>query len=91
MPLYTLTTRAGVLTDAAKAKLAGELTTLHAEFSGVPRNWVHVVFQEYAAGNGFTAGEPSDALDSNWPITRIQTQAAATALDIVPDRHWATR
>lgn len=40
MPLYTLTTRAGVLTDAAKAKLAGELTTLHAEFSGVPRNWV---------------------------------------------------
>jgi phenylpyruvate tautomerase PptA (4-oxalocrotonate tautomerase family) len=59
MPLYTLTTRAGVLTDAAKAKLAGELTTLHAEFSGVPRNWVHVVFQDYAPGNGFTAGEPS--------------------------------
>ena len=59
MPLYTLTTRAGVLTDAAKAKLAGELTTLHADFSGVPRNWVHVVFQEYAPGNGFTAGEPS--------------------------------
>jgi phenylpyruvate tautomerase PptA (4-oxalocrotonate tautomerase family) len=59
MPLYTLTTRAGVLTDAAKAKLAGELTTLHAEFSGVPRNWVHVVFHDYAPGNGFTAGEPS--------------------------------
>ena len=59
MPLYTLTTRAGVLTEAAKAKLAGELTTLHADFSGVPRNWVHVIFHDYAPGNGFTAGEPS--------------------------------
>ena len=23
----------------------------------MPKNWVHVVFQEYPAGNGFTAGE----------------------------------
>jgi phenylpyruvate tautomerase PptA (4-oxalocrotonate tautomerase family) len=23
----------------------------------VPKNWVHVVFQEYPPGNGFTAGE----------------------------------
>jgi phenylpyruvate tautomerase PptA (4-oxalocrotonate tautomerase family) len=57
MPLYTITTQAGVLSGGAKTKLAGKLTTLHSEYSGVPRNWVHVVFQDYAPGSGFTAGE----------------------------------
>jgi phenylpyruvate tautomerase PptA (4-oxalocrotonate tautomerase family) len=57
MPLYTVTTQAGVLSCQAKAKLAAELTALHSEYAGVPKNWVHIVFQEYAAGNGFTAGE----------------------------------
>jgi phenylpyruvate tautomerase PptA (4-oxalocrotonate tautomerase family) len=59
MPLYTVTTQAGVLSSEAKAKLAGEMTTLHSEYSGVPKNWVHIVFQDYAPGNGFTAGEPA--------------------------------
>jgi phenylpyruvate tautomerase PptA (4-oxalocrotonate tautomerase family) len=64
MPLYTITTRAGVLGDPAKARLAGELTSFHCEYSGVPKNWVHVVFHDYAPGNGFTAGElaPTAAL-----------------------------
>jgi phenylpyruvate tautomerase PptA (4-oxalocrotonate tautomerase family) len=57
MPLYTVTTQAGVLSGEDKATLAGELTAFHSEYAGVPKNWVHVVFQEYAAGNGFTAGE----------------------------------
>jgi phenylpyruvate tautomerase PptA (4-oxalocrotonate tautomerase family) len=57
MPLYTVTTQTGLLDSAAKAKLASELTTLHADYSGVPRNWVHIVFQDYAPGSGFTAGE----------------------------------
>ena len=33
---------------------------LHAEQSGVPRNWIHVVFQEYRPGFGFTSGESSE-------------------------------
>ncbi|SAL27019.1 4-oxalocrotonate tautomerase [Caballeronia udeis] len=57
MPLYTLTTQVGVLNSEARSRLAVELTDLHSEYSGVPRNWVHVVFQEYPPGNGFTAGE----------------------------------
>src|ERR1700741_2783908 len=57
MPLYTVTTQAGVLNGEAKATLAAELTALHSEYAGVPKNWIHVVFQEYATGNGFTAGE----------------------------------
>ena len=58
MPLYMVATQAGSLSDAAKAKLAGELIILHAENADVPKNWVHVIFQDYAPENGFTAGEP---------------------------------
>jgi phenylpyruvate tautomerase PptA (4-oxalocrotonate tautomerase family) len=57
MPLYTVTTQTGVLSGEAKATLAAELTAFHAEYAGVPKNWVHVVFQDYAPGDGFTAGE----------------------------------
>ena len=59
MPLYTLITQDGALSSDAKAKLAMELTTLHSEYAGVPKNWMHVVFQDYAPGSGFTVGEPS--------------------------------
>ena len=59
MPLYTVTTEAGVLSGEAKARLAGKLTTFHSEYAGVPKNWVHVVFHDYAPGSGFTAGEAS--------------------------------
>jgi phenylpyruvate tautomerase PptA (4-oxalocrotonate tautomerase family) len=59
MPLYTVITQAGVLSGKAKAKLAGDLTALHSEYSGVPKNWIHIVFQDYPPGNGFTAGEAS--------------------------------
>jgi phenylpyruvate tautomerase PptA (4-oxalocrotonate tautomerase family) len=62
MPLYTIMTQAGALSDYAKAKLAGELTTFHAEYAGVTKNWVHVVFQDYAAGSGFTAGEAASCV-----------------------------
>jgi phenylpyruvate tautomerase PptA (4-oxalocrotonate tautomerase family) len=44
MPLYTVTTRAGVLSNEAKAKFASELTKFHSEYAGVPGNWVHIVF-----------------------------------------------
>jgi len=57
MPLYTVVTQAGVLSGEAKAKLAGDLTAFHSEYAEVPKNWVHIVFQEYPAENGFTAGE----------------------------------
>jgi phenylpyruvate tautomerase PptA (4-oxalocrotonate tautomerase family) len=59
VPLYTVMTQSGVLGGKAKAKLAGELTTLHAEYAGIPKNWVHIVFQEHEPGSGFTAREAS--------------------------------
>lgn len=59
MPLYTVTAQAGVLSDEAKRDLAAKLTKLHSEYAGVPPNWVHIVFQDYGPGSGFTAGKPS--------------------------------
>ena len=59
MPLYTVMTQAGVLSDAGKAALAEDLTATHSKFSGVPRNWVHIVFHDYAVRSGFTAGAPA--------------------------------
>jgi hypothetical protein len=44
MPLYSVTTQAGVLGAEVKVKLAGNLTTLHPEYSGVPKNWVRSSF-----------------------------------------------
>jgi phenylpyruvate tautomerase PptA (4-oxalocrotonate tautomerase family) len=59
MPLYTLTTQVGVLSAQAKTDLAARLTQLHSAYAGVPANWVHIVFHDYAIGSGFTAGEPA--------------------------------
>jgi phenylpyruvate tautomerase PptA (4-oxalocrotonate tautomerase family) len=59
MPLYTITTQTGVLRDDDKAVLAAQLTDVHCELSGVPANWVHIVFHEYPVGSGFTAGRPA--------------------------------
>ena len=59
MPLYMITTQTGVLDDPAKTGLAEKLTAFHAEYAAVPENWVHIVFQEYAIGSGFSAGRPS--------------------------------
>jgi phenylpyruvate tautomerase PptA (4-oxalocrotonate tautomerase family) len=61
MPLYTVSTQSGVLMGEARAALAEELTAFHCAYSGVPRTWVHVIFQEYAPGNGYTAGKAAAA------------------------------
>jgi phenylpyruvate tautomerase PptA (4-oxalocrotonate tautomerase family) len=61
MPLYTVTTQAGALSDEARARLAEDLTAFHCDYAGVPRNWVHIVFNDYAPGHGFTAGKLAPA------------------------------
>jgi phenylpyruvate tautomerase PptA (4-oxalocrotonate tautomerase family) len=61
MPLYTITTQAGVLSNDGKAALAAQVTEIHCKMSGVPKNWVHIIFHDYPTGSGFTAGEPAAA------------------------------
>jgi phenylpyruvate tautomerase PptA (4-oxalocrotonate tautomerase family) len=58
MPLYTVTTQGDSLSDDAKVELAAKLTAVHCEMSGVPKDWVHIVFHDYPVGSGFTAGQP---------------------------------
>jgi phenylpyruvate tautomerase PptA (4-oxalocrotonate tautomerase family) len=59
VPLYTVTTQTGVLDAKGRSQLAAGLTQLHCEMSGVPRNWVHIIFHEFPRGSGFTAGDPA--------------------------------
>lgn len=59
MPLYTVTTQSGTLDTAAKATLAAQLTAFHSSYAEVPADWVHIVFQDYAVGSGFTGGRPA--------------------------------
>ncbi len=59
MPLYNVTTQAGVLNDDAKAKFAAELTTFHSDYSRVPKDWVQVIFNDFAPGSSFSGGRPS--------------------------------
>jgi phenylpyruvate tautomerase PptA (4-oxalocrotonate tautomerase family) len=64
MPLYTAITQKGILSDENKAKIAEELTQIHATVMNVPRSFVRVVFLSYEKGSGFTAGveAPTTAL-----------------------------
>ena len=73
MPLYTITTQAGTLDAAARSSLASDITSLHVGMAGVPANWVHVVFQAYEPGHGFSAGKPAAAVALNLVIRTGRT------------------
>ena len=65
MPLYTAITQEGTVSDETKAKIAAEITRIHATLMKVPRNFVRVVSLSYPKGSGYTAGEeaPTAALN----------------------------
>lgn len=60
MPFYRCTVPTGLLEKDQKAQIAGAITNLHCGLNpGTPRDFVHVVFDEVAAGNGWCGGRPS--------------------------------
>src|SRR5438552_15917081 len=65
MPLYTAITQEGSVSDETKAKIAEEITRIHATLMKVPRSFVRVIFFSYPKGSGYTAGEeaPTAALN----------------------------
>jgi phenylpyruvate tautomerase PptA (4-oxalocrotonate tautomerase family) len=65
MPLYTVITQDGSVADGTKAKIAGEITRIHAAVMKVPRNLVRVVFLSYQKGSGFSAGKASSTAAVN--------------------------
>jgi phenylpyruvate tautomerase PptA (4-oxalocrotonate tautomerase family) len=87
MPFYSIVMQSGVLDDAAKARLAAEITAIHVELSGAPKDWVHVVFQDYAPGSGFRGGEASPVVNLTLVIRSGRT--AAYKRDLLT-RLWAS-
>jgi len=59
MPFYNCNVPAGSLTDSQKDELARAITRIHAEVTGAPPALVHVIYNELAAADSYTAGEPS--------------------------------
>jgi phenylpyruvate tautomerase PptA (4-oxalocrotonate tautomerase family) len=65
MPLYTIFAEEGSISDKTKAKIAEEITRIHAEVMKVPKSFVHVVFLSYPSGCGYTAGEKAPTVALN--------------------------
>src|SRR5271155_4370293 len=65
MPLYTAITEQDFISAEASARIAAEITRIHAAVMKVPKNFVRVVFLSYAQGSGYAAGEaaPTAALN----------------------------
>ena len=58
MPLYTAIIEDGFVSEDMKAKIAREITRIHATIMKVPESFVRVVFLSYSKGSGYTAGKP---------------------------------
>ena len=65
MPLYTAITEHDRVSDETKARIAEEITRIHAAVMKVPKNFVRVIFLSYPKHSGYTAGEeaPTAALN----------------------------
>ena len=65
MPLYTAITEHDCVSDETKARIAEEITRIHAAVMKVPKNFVHVIFLSYPKHSGYSAGEeaPTAALN----------------------------
>jgi len=59
MPIYQCISPEGLLDDAARRELAGEITRIHCDATGIPRLFVNVMFTDVPAGRYFVAGNPS--------------------------------
>ena len=57
MPIYQCSSRAGLLSDEMKAKIATAITDAHVEATGAPRVFVHVFFNQLPPGIAYSAGE----------------------------------
>jgi phenylpyruvate tautomerase PptA (4-oxalocrotonate tautomerase family) len=59
MPIYQCYSPNGLLTKAAKAEIADEITTIHTDATGAPELYVNVLFHEIPEGDCFVAGKPA--------------------------------
>ena len=65
MPLYTVITQEGFVSEDTKTQIAKEITRIHTSVMKVPSSFVRVVFLSYPKGSGFTAGEDAPTAAMN--------------------------
>jgi phenylpyruvate tautomerase PptA (4-oxalocrotonate tautomerase family) len=78
MPLYTAITEEGFVSDDKRAKLAKEITRIHATIMNVPEAFVRVVFLSYSKGSGYTAGKAAPTAALNCVLRSGHTDAEKT-------------
>jgi phenylpyruvate tautomerase PptA (4-oxalocrotonate tautomerase family) len=59
MPIYQCLSPAGLLDESTRGKLAGEITRIHCDATGVPPSYVNVIFTDVPDGRYFVAGKPA--------------------------------
>jgi phenylpyruvate tautomerase PptA (4-oxalocrotonate tautomerase family) len=65
MPLYTAIIEQDFVSDETKAKIAEEITRVHATVMKVPTNFVRVVFLSYPKRSGYAAGKQASTAALN--------------------------
>jgi phenylpyruvate tautomerase PptA (4-oxalocrotonate tautomerase family) len=80
MPLYTAIIQDGSVSDGTKAKIAEEITRIHAVVMKVPRPFVRVVFLCYPKGSGYSAGKEAPTSALNCVLRSAHTIEAKTDL-----------
>ena len=59
MPIYQCFSPEGLLGESTRASLAGEITRIHCDATGVPPSFVNVIFTDVPGGRYFVAGQPA--------------------------------
>jgi phenylpyruvate tautomerase PptA (4-oxalocrotonate tautomerase family) len=59
VPIYQCFSASGLLDEATRARVAGEITRIHCDATGVPASWVNVMFTDVPAGQYFVGGKPA--------------------------------
>lgn len=80
MPLYTVTAERDYLSGEVKARLAQEITRIHAAVMKVPTNFVHVIFHSYPPRSGYSAGEAAPTAAINCVLRSGHTVEEKTDL-----------
>lgn len=62
MPLYRITTPAGLLSSEAKATLAAGIAEFHSRMAGLNEDYAKIVFDSFSPGDGFIGREAGPAV-----------------------------
>jgi hypothetical protein len=89
MPLYTVMTQDGLLSDQQRDVIAAELVRIHTTATGLPANFVHSIFPTYPKNHAYVAAERSAVASivgviRDRPVARTEVPAGSSDLEDVP-------